>query len=248
MNHLLKVIKFYKNLKANDFDAVKNYISDFTSITFPIKSVASNDFNILYFAKYNNTDCDYCFKQIYNHSQPFYIPIEIDNNHFFIFPAKYQIFQNHFLINDFIHREIKINKLDQMSELISIFPQMMFTSTDSLHNHFEAGIIDSPLFHLDAINIRDELYKINWFLPAFLIKDTDIKTIHYNYNSLIKEKKDQLTLLILFKRNNKFYLYIIFKNINFSNYEAMGIFILDSENSAIKQDFEQIKTKIKTSA
>ena len=48
MNHLLKVIRFYKNLKVNDLECSDIYINDFPIVVKPIKTISTDDFIFLY--------------------------------------------------------------------------------------------------------------------------------------------------------------------------------------------------------
>ena len=115
----------------------------------------------------------------------------------------------------------------------------------NVHNNFEVGIIDSPLFHLDAVNIKDEIYSLGWFLPSYLIKDSDYDTIIENYNTLIKKYDENESILMLQKKNNKYYLYVLFnRNIdNLNHYEAIGLF--QTTGKLIHKEITDVKNKIK---
>ncbi len=245
MNHLLKIIKFYKSLKDNDLETITNYLSNFNIIK-PNKIITTTDFNILYFDNFHKDgDCNLCFNNIYTSNNHDYIPLEINDCHFFLTPSFNQIFTNHILINDFIHREtITKNEILNMKELLNIFPLFMILSFKSNHYHYELGDITSPLFNKDATLFKDDIYKVEWYLPSFLIKDNDIETIILNFNTLNKKYQNYNSILILFKRFNKYYLYIIYQtNNNLNIYESIGLFTAN-KNMTLSKQINEIKIKM----
>ena len=183
MNHLLNIIKFYKSFKNNYLEAITTYLLRF-NIFKPSKIIKTNDFNILYFDNlYITDDCAFCFKNVYSFNVVLYIPIEINNYHYFLIPSVNQIFNNHLLINDFIHKESTIeNQINTMHKILDTFPSLMTFYYESNHNHFELGEINCPLFNKDATLFKDEIYKVEWYLPTFLIKDNDIDVLNINLN------------------------------------------------------------------
>ena len=247
MNHLLKVIRFYKNLKTSDALAAENYLDNLSILNNPIKTITAKDFHFLYFNEHKiYEDCCHCFNNIYNYPEVDYIPIKIKDRHFFIFPSINQIFKNHLLINDFIHlNNTCLNHIYYMKDILKLFTSSMILYSNTNHNHYEIGVIESPIFHKDATLIKDEIYKVDWYLPTFLIKDKDIETITENYHTLLKNDKDNNKILILLNRNNKFYLYIIFNKVSLTVYEALGIFIVNNITSPIHKELESAIKKIK---
>jgi hypothetical protein len=247
VNHLLNIIKFYKLFKNNYLEAITTYILRF-NIFKPSKIIKTNDFYILYFDNlYITTDCAFCFKNVYNFNESSYIPIEINDSHFFLIPSINQIFNNHLLINDFIHKEsTNKNQINNMQKILELFPSLMTFYHESNHNHFELGEINSPLFNKDATFFKDEIYKVEWFLPTFLIKDKDINILNINLNILNNTYKNYKQILILFKRFDKYYLYIIYQTNNMLNvYESIGLF---TSNNIISLNKEIANIKIKMDA
>ena len=43
MNHLLKVIRFYKNLKISDLECIDFFINEFSNIVKPTKIISTDD-------------------------------------------------------------------------------------------------------------------------------------------------------------------------------------------------------------
>ena len=247
MNHLLNIIKFYKSFKNNYLEAITTYLLRF-NIFKPIKIIKTNDFYILYFDNlFITDDCAFCFKNVYNINEVSYIPIEINNTHFFLIPSVNQIFTNHLFINDFIHNEsIHENKINNMQKILDLFPSLMTFYYQSNHNHFEIGEINCPLFNKDAALFKDEIYNVQWYLPAFLIKDNDINVLNINLNILNNTYKNYKQILILFKRFNKYYLYVIYQTNNKLNvYESIGLF---TSNNTISLNKEIANIKIKMDA
>lgn len=244
MNHLLKVIKFYKLLKDNDILAINYYLNSFNEILFPSKAISTADFNIYFFEKeIDDTSCEHCFINLYKYTDIYYLPFQIGKNYFFIMPSIRQVFKNHIIINDFIHQKTKLDLINIMLEISMSFNSFMILYTHSNHNHFELGTIESPLLHLDAVNIKDEIYSLKWNCPAFLIKDSDIKTIDDNFENLKKEFKNIDPIVIFFKRNNKYYLYVVFNTTTLSSYEVLGIFISYNNLNSIHKEIDTIRKK-----
>lgn len=245
MNHLLNIIKFYKLFKNNYLEAITNYLSKSNTIK-PIKIIRTNDFIILYFDDlFITDDCAFCFKNVYSINEVSYIPIEINNTHFFLIPSVNQIFTNHLFINDFIHNEsIHENKINNMQKILALFPSLMTFYYNSNHNHFELGEINCPLFNKDATLFKDEIYKVQWYLPTFLIKDNDINVLNINLNILNNTYKNHKQILILFKRFDKYYLYVIYQTNNKLNvYESIGLFT-SNKNISLNKEIANIKIKM----
>lgn len=245
MNHLLNIIKFYKSFKNNYLEAITNYLLRF-NIFKPIKIIKTNDFNILYFDNlFITDDCVFCFKNVYSFNEVSYIPIEINNTHFFLIPSVNQIFNNHLLINDFIHKEsTNENQINNMQKSLALFPSLMTFYYQSNHNHFELGEINCPLFNKDATLYKDEIYKVEWHLPTFLIKNNDINIVNTNLNILNDAYPNYKQILILFKRFDKYYLYVIYQTNNKLNvYESIGLFT-SNNNISLNKDIANIKIKM----
>ena len=121
---------------------------------------------------------------------------------------------------------------------------MMVLNFTSNHNHFHLGIISSPLFNKDATFIKDEIYQIDWYLPVYLIKDNNFESIIENFKILNKKYQSYQSTLILHKKLNKYYLYIIYskEESNLKYYERIGIFLTtNSINKEIENTFKKIK-------
>ena len=245
MNHLLNIIKFYKLFKNNYLEAITNYLSK-TNTKKPIKIIKTNDFNILYFDNLFIIDeCAFCFKNVYSFNEVSYIPIEINNTHFFLIPSVNQIFNNHLLINDFIHKESTIeNQINNMKKILDLFPSLITFYYHSNHNHFELGEINCPLFNKDATLFKDEIYKVEWYLPTFLIKNNDINVLNINLNILNNTYKNYKQILILFNRFDKYYLYVIYQtNDKLNVYESIGLFT-SNNNISLNKEIANIKIKM----
>lgn len=245
MNHLLNIIKFYKLFKNNYLEAITTYLLRF-NIFKPSKIIKTNDFYILYFDNLLiSDDCDFCFKNVYTFNEVSYIPIEINNTHFFLIPKLNQIFNNHLLINDFLHKESTIeNQIKNIQKILDLFPSLMTFYYQSNHNHFELGEINSPLFNKDAALYKDGIYKVEWYLPTFLIKDNDINILNINFNILNNTYKNYKQILILFKRFDKYYLYVIYQTKDKLNvYESIGLFT-SNNNTSLNKEIANIKIKM----
>ena len=126
-----------------------------------------------------NADCPYCFKNIYNNYLT-YIPLHLNDCHFYLKPSKLQIFNNHFEINDLIHERVQISDKTfiMMREFITLFPSFMIIYTESEHHRFVAGLIDSTILQQDASIYLEDIYLVDWYITTFLIKD-------YNFENII---------------------------------------------------------------
>lgn len=250
MNHIIKIIQFYKNLKVKDVQTVTT-LMDHTNKTYynQYKKIAIEKLNFLIYNEIiENDKCDYCFENIYNNNLE-YIPICLNNRHFYLKPVKTQIFDVHITINDLIHTRVQIDDKTFliMDDFIKIFPSFMVVYSESEHNHFEAGLIDTPIIKQDANLYFEDIYLIDWYITTFLIKDNTIENIIAQYKMLKNKYKETSTILILFKRNNRLYLYVILKRKDFiiSTYEAMGYFLLGTPHQSLNIELSNAINKLK---
>ena len=98
-----------------------------------------------------------------------------------------------------------------MNEFIKLFPSFMIIYFEDNHNHFEAGLIDFPLLKQDASIYYEDIYLVDWYITTFLIKDNDLSNIIEQFNYLLDKHKTATPITIFFKRNSKYYLYVILK-------------------------------------
>ena len=250
MNHIIKVMQFYKILRENDIYAV-NYIFDYTkSIEYQInyKKISIEKLHFLIQHKtYENSNCKFCFNSIYDNL--FYIPLQLSNRYFYLKQAKIQIFDKHFEINDFVHSSFPFSNdtFIQMNEFIKLFPSFMIIYYESSHHHFEAGLIDSPILKQDASICFEDIYLVDWYITTFLIKDNELSNVINQFNFLTEKYKTATPITIFFKRNNKYYLYVILKNSSstLTDYEAMGYFFLTETPQSLNQEFVYAINKLK---
>lgn len=241
MNHLIKNIKFYKELKDSDTNAINNL---FTYKR--VKKIYYDDFIIIKVIEENIDSCTYCFENIYSCDLP-YISIKLGNRYFYLNKAKNQIFENQFNIIDLIHTSDKKLLLDRsiIEDFFNYFPSFTLIIKDSHHNHLIASLLEAPILNCDATFLFDNTYKLNWYLETYLIVNIDINILYDEYLSLSNKFKDKKQYLIINKKGKKFYLYlIILKNNDISIYEACGIIITSDDSIKYSEIVSKLKDKL----
>ena len=115
------------------------------------------------------------------------------------------------------------------------------------HNHFEAGLIDFPLLKQDASIYYEDIYLVDWYITTFLIKDNDLSNIIEQFNYLLDKHKTATPITIFFKRNSKYYLYVILKNScsTITTYEALGYFFLTQTHQPLNNELCYAINKLK---
>jgi len=264
MKELIKIINFYKERKISDIKCISSFIEgiDINYYTKPTRTIKTNDFIFTLFAKKINTNrnCPLCFENIYTNKYLKIIPIKLQNRYFFIQPSPKQYVSNHLVIIDFVHTSLIIDDKTIMYfyDFIKQFPSFTITSNNNLegiggsireHIHYQAGIMDMPIFHRDATYYEDDIYLVDWYLTTFLIKSDDITLINEKYLYILKKYQNEVTSFnpVMFIRNEIIHLYLIVRcaeEINIHNeykwfkegigvFEAMGLFILNEQTTPI---------------
>lgn len=251
MNHLTKVIQFYKTLKESDVLAIEKIIKSVEEGYYLkySKRIIIEDFIFNYYQEnIEDEKCVYCFETIYNINL-ILIPLFLNGRYFYIKPKRRQVLNKHFEIIDFVHKTNSLNEtmFSLFFEFTNLFPSFMIINSDTLHNHFEASLIDAPLFKQDATLLFDDVYLVNWHLTTLLIKDNDLKNIVDEYTNAIAKCKNPKHDVIFFKRNTKYYLYIILKskNTQISTWEAIGVFDIKTNQNSLTNEFNNAKEKLK---
>ena len=228
MNHLIKIVNFYKLKKDCDIKAIK-YFFDLFDEAYYIKqsrTLKSLDFNFVFFPKKitNKLGCPLCLDNIYSNKFLKIIPIYLYDRYFYIQPSNKQYISNHIVIIDLFHIPHKIDNItiNYFLSFLDEFPSFMICSNTNLngiggsindHLHYQAGIADMPLFHKDATMYEDEIYLVDWYLTTFLIKSDDKQIIKEKYEYLINKHQNEATSFnpVLFIRDNVYYLYMILR-------------------------------------
>lgn len=228
MNHLIKVVNFYKIKKENDQKAVKYFFELINQDYYikPTRSIKCQDFSFIFFPKTNNKlmNCPLCLENIYTNKHLKLMPIFLYDRFFLIQPSYKQYVNNHLVIVDLIHTPHKIDEktINYFISFIDEFPSFIICSNTELsgisgsvnsHLHYQVGIFDMPIFHRDATYIEEELYNVDWYLETFLIKNTDKEIIKEKYLYLLNKYKNEATSFnpILFVRDKVYYLYLIIR-------------------------------------
>ena len=97
MNHIIKVIQFYKTLKENDINAINYLFGNSKNNEHLINHRKIAIENLHFFTldqTHENNNCKFCFESIYNNL--LYIPLQLSNRYFYLKQAKIQIFDKHF--------------------------------------------------------------------------------------------------------------------------------------------------------
>ena len=228
MNHLIKIVNFYKIKKESDVKAIKYYFDmiDKNYFIYHSRIVKTSNFYFIFFKKTLKkiNYCPICIDNIYNNKYLKIIPIYLYNRYFFIQPSYKQYINMHLVIIDLIHipHEINENTINYLFSFIEQFPSFFICANTNLKNiggsvnehlHYQAGISDMPLFHKDASLIEDDIYLVDWYLTTYLIKSSDKELIKEKYNHLLSKHQDEFTSFnpILFSRNEIYYLYLILR-------------------------------------
>lgn len=238
MNHLIKNIKFYKDLKENDIKAISN-LFDFDNI----KKIYYKDFIFIKTNQINQSNCSYCLENIYTDKIP-YISIQLGNRYFYLNKAKYQIFEKEINIIDLIHFSNTNLMIDSfvIIDFFTYFPSFTLIINESIHNHLIASIMEAPILNKDATFMFNSTYKLNWYLNTFLITNNEFSEVLEDYQRLLNKYNIQKHNIIINKKNKKYYLYlIVIPNEDISIYEACGVIV----TSDLKINFDEIILKIK---
>ena len=186
MNHLINVVRFHKLKNKNSLDAINDFFTNIDEEYYikPTRSIKTPQFNFIFFAKQNKktNGCPLCFENIYINKYLKIMPLCLNNRFYFIQPSIKQYVKNHIVIIDFVHYDMKISEdiILTFYDFIKQFPHLVICSNTDLeniggsinkHQHFQAGIMDMPLFHQDATLIEEDIYLVDWYLTTFLIRD-----------------------------------------------------------------------------
>lgn len=228
MNHLIKVVNFYKIRKENDKKAI-NYFFDLISENYFLKSTRTikfQDFSFIFFSKKNiiKNGCPLCVDNIYKNQNLKVMPIYLYDRFFIIQPSYKQYITSHIVIIDLIHIPHKIdnNTINYFISFVKLFPSYFICANNHLdkiggsvneHLHYQAGIYDMPIFHKDAVLVEDDIYEVEWYLTTFLIKSESEEIIKEKYLYLLEKYQNEVTSFnpILFIRGNIYYLYMILR-------------------------------------
>jgi hypothetical protein len=263
MNNLIKVVQFYKIKNSNGFNAIESFFCDVDEKYYikPTRAIKTCEFSFIFFAKTNkkNLSCPICFENIYTNNLLKIMPLWINKRLFFIQPSIKQYVKYHLVIIDFTHHEMSIDKNTILNfyDFLKQFPTLTICSNTNLegiggsinsHLHYQAGVMDMPIFHKDAELIEDDIYLVDWYLTTFLIKDNDIIKINEKYLYLLDKYQNEATSFnpVMFFRNDTIYLYLILrcgeeinnhlKYVDFKQgvgvFEAMGHFILNEQTTS----------------
>lgn len=240
VNHLLKIIQFYKLLKENDKMAIDKIILNNVQNT---KQVKIEDFIFNYHSNdIEENECRYCLDELYKHSLPL-ITIEIQNEYYFIKKPHTSILYSHFEINNLTHNN-GLFELGKFKVINDLFPSYMIIYHDSNHFHFDLGLIESAVFNKDANHFFNNTYIVEWYLKTYLIKEKEFNDLLDEYNTISSKIPPSNKTYIFFKRGNKYYLYIIIHKDNISHFEAMGFFTILNEKSSLSYLYNCAKEKL----
>ena len=246
MKHLLKVIQFFKLLKTSDQEAVSSLIKEASNnyIEKITKQIVIADLMFNEYLKCRKSEgCPFCFEALYESLTPPII-INLNEKYFYIKPAKKEILTKHIEICNMSHNEgnFDINVLEKIS---SFFPSFMIICSNNSHEHFNLGLIDAPILKRDANISFNNIYLIDWYLEAYLIKEKDWNDLIYEYSGLKDKIKDKNQSFLFYKRGNKYHLYIIIHNNLITVFEAIGFFERNNE-IGISQSYNAALSKIKS--
>ena len=242
MNHILNIIKFYKDLKISDTTAITN-LFNFVNC----RKITYENFVFVIANDNENKGCPYCFENIYN-EQKSLISIELNKHYFYLNKAKNQIFEQEFNIIDFIHKKSEDNILNTktIEDFFILFPTFDLIFYPSVHNHLKAAKISAPFLNCDANFIFENTYELNWYLKTFLITNNDLDVVFEDYLRLLERFQKQEYYTIISKRNKRYYLYLfIIENDDISIYEACGIVITDTVKINYLEIVKNLKEKYK---
>ena len=228
MNHLIKIINFYKYKKESDKKAIK-YLFELIDENYyikPTRTLKALDFSFIFFPKKttNKIGCPLCLENIYTNKHLKIMPIYLYDRFFYVQPSNKQYVSNHLVIIDLIHTPHKIdnNTINYFLSFVDEFPSFLICANTHLegiggsiieHLHYQAGMFDMPIFHKDASMIEDDIYLVDWYLTTYLIKSPDKQIIQEKYEYLLEKYQNEVTSFnpILFLRNDEYYLYLILR-------------------------------------
>ena len=176
MNHLTNIIQFYKLLKNDDVSAVEKLISNVDSNYFhtPIKRIKIENIELVFFniLNINQHIIDYDLASLYEYNIPF-IPISLENRHFYLRPAKKQLLTNQIEVISITNNNMYIESdfFIYFEKFLLLFPSYLICYQQDKHFYFEAGLIGGNLLNEDANHYMNETYLVEWYMNVFLIKE-----------------------------------------------------------------------------
>ena len=240
VNHLLKIIQFYKLLKENDKMAINKII---LNNNLNSKQVKIEDFVFNYYSNdIEENECKYCLDELYKHSLPL-ITIEIQNEYYMIKQPHTSILYWHFEINNLKHHTGYF-ELDQFKMLNDLFPSYMILYHTNNHFHFDLGLIESAVFNKDANHFFNNTYIVEWYLKTYLIKEKDFNDLIDEYNTISSKIPTGNKTYAFFKRWNKYYLYIIIHSEKITPFEAIGFFTISDHKNSLSSIYNDALEKI----
>lgn len=262
----LDIIKLYLLLNKNALLTLKNFRKSIDEAYYikPLKKMVTKEFNYIYFPK-NETKkngCPLCFNNIYTNKWLKLLPLKLKDRFFYLMPSHKEYVPLHFVLVDFVHTKMSIEKetITYFIAFNKLFPDLTIcTNCDlpfiggsvSKHLHYQVGLMEMPLFKCDATHLQDNIYKLNWYMTVYLIKDTNLETLKASYLKLFTSFHNDTHSfnIVLRKKHDTYYLYLILRTIEnikrldefnefkkgIGVFEAMGHFILEENNYTLEE-------------
>ena len=198
MNHLLKIIRFYKLLKDSDLNAVNQVILIKDTNR---KQIEINDLLFIYITPFVTYECMYCLDTLYKENLPL-ITMEINNVYYYIKQPVIPILNSHFQIINLGHTK-GLFDIVNLKVINDLFPSFMILYNENIHHHYDLGLIDAPIIKKDGNLFFNNVYLIDWYLQTFLIKEREFNMLDDEYKTLKAKYNFQNITHLFFKRGSQ---------------------------------------------
>ena len=239
MNHLLKIIRFYKLLKDDDLNAVNQIILIKDTQR---KQIEINDLLFIYHLPNKTDECIYCLDWLYKEKLPL-ITIEINEVYYYIKQRVNPILNSHFEIINLSHTK-GLFDIYNLKIINDFFPSFMILYNPVFHTHYDLGLIESPIIKKDGNSFYNNVYLVDWYLQTFLIKEREFELIKEEYIGFRKKYNYKNMSYLFFKRSNYFYLYFIVHKPDITPFEAIGYFTYFEEKESFLRLYSKAKEKL----
>lgn len=189
--------------------------------------------------------------------------LDLVNGKWFFQYSPYSYLNNHFVLNNLIHKPMKISK-DTVKNLVCFvkkYPNYFLGSNADLeivggsllsHDHYQGGEDELPIMNAKSLKkykvSNTEINILKWPLNTIKLSSADENEIiklgcyfinnwkHLDDKNIITNERNNSSTLILNKKLEKYHLYIIFRNNSISKKRPYGNFHFHHNKFNIKQE------------